>query len=240
MGARELPAPGRRSATELERTRPFAGLRVGTGIHLEPKTVALLLTLRRGGADVVATGNLNTTQQAASTTCRRTASTWSAARRATPSSTTASCARFWPRAQTSCSTTAATSSSASSRRPTTACAAGRRRRRRAGCASSRSATAGPAGPGDQRQPDQAVRREPARRRAERARVLPPDHEQVDQRTPRHRLRLRRLRQGRRRELPQRLCRRLGRRARPGRTAGGDARRVPRARARRGAAHRPTS
>ncbi len=50
---------------ELERTRPFAGLRVGTGIHLEPKTVALLLTLRRGGADVVATGNLNTTQQAA-------------------------------------------------------------------------------------------------------------------------------------------------------------------------------
>ena len=50
---------------ELERTRPFDSLRVGTGIHLEPKTVALLLTLRRGGADVVATGNLNTTQQEA-------------------------------------------------------------------------------------------------------------------------------------------------------------------------------
>jgi adenosylhomocysteinase len=50
---------------ELERTRPFAGLVVGTGIHLEPKTVALLLTLQRGGADLVATGNLNTTQQEA-------------------------------------------------------------------------------------------------------------------------------------------------------------------------------
>src|SRR3954467_8226284 len=48
---------------ELERTRPFAGLRIGTGIHLEPKTVALLLTLQRGGADLVSTGNLATTQQ---------------------------------------------------------------------------------------------------------------------------------------------------------------------------------
>ena len=50
---------------ELERTRPFDGLRIGTGIHLEPKTVALLVTLLRGGAEVVATGNLNTTQQEA-------------------------------------------------------------------------------------------------------------------------------------------------------------------------------
>jgi adenosylhomocysteinase len=50
---------------ELAETRPFAGLVIGTGIHLEPKTVALLLTLRRGGADVVSTGNLNTTQQEA-------------------------------------------------------------------------------------------------------------------------------------------------------------------------------
>jgi adenosylhomocysteinase len=50
---------------ELERTRPFEGLRIGTGIHLEPKTVALLLTLQRGGAELVATGNLNTTQQEA-------------------------------------------------------------------------------------------------------------------------------------------------------------------------------
>jgi adenosylhomocysteinase len=48
---------------ELERTRPFDGLRIGTGIHLEPKTVALLLALIRGGAEVISTGNLNTTQQ---------------------------------------------------------------------------------------------------------------------------------------------------------------------------------
>jgi adenosylhomocysteinase len=52
-------------ATEFDETRPFAGLTIGTGIHLEPKTVALLLTLQRGGAEVVATGNLNTTQQSA-------------------------------------------------------------------------------------------------------------------------------------------------------------------------------
>jgi adenosylhomocysteinase len=50
---------------DFERAQPFGGLRIGTGIHLEPKTVALLLTLRRGGAHVVSTGNLNTTQQEA-------------------------------------------------------------------------------------------------------------------------------------------------------------------------------
>src|SRR4051794_27439839 len=50
---------------EFDDTRPFAGLTIGTGIHLEPKTVALLLTLRRGGAELVSTGNLNTTQQEA-------------------------------------------------------------------------------------------------------------------------------------------------------------------------------
>ncbi|HEV8460655.1 MAG TPA: adenosylhomocysteinase [Gaiellaceae bacterium] len=50
---------------EIEETKPFAGLTIGTGIHLEPKTVALLLTLQRGGAELVSTGNLNTTQQEA-------------------------------------------------------------------------------------------------------------------------------------------------------------------------------
>jgi adenosylhomocysteinase len=48
---------------EFDRSKPFDGLRIGTGIHLEPKTVALLLVLSRGGAEVVSTGNLNTTQQ---------------------------------------------------------------------------------------------------------------------------------------------------------------------------------
>lgn len=50
---------------EFERTQPFAGLTIGTGIHLEPKTVSLILTLQRGGAELVSTGNLNTTQQEA-------------------------------------------------------------------------------------------------------------------------------------------------------------------------------
>jgi len=47
---------------EFDSSQPFAGTRIGTGIHLEPKTVALLLTLRRGGAEVLSTGNLGSTQ----------------------------------------------------------------------------------------------------------------------------------------------------------------------------------
>jgi adenosylhomocysteinase len=47
---------------EFGQTRPFDGLTIGTGIHLEPKTVALLLTLTAGGATVVSTGNLSSTQ----------------------------------------------------------------------------------------------------------------------------------------------------------------------------------
>ncbi|MFC0435964.1 adenosylhomocysteinase [Kutzneria buriramensis] len=50
---------------EFARTRPFEGKTIGTGIHIEAKTVALLTTLRAGGAQVVATGNLNSTQPAA-------------------------------------------------------------------------------------------------------------------------------------------------------------------------------
>jgi adenosylhomocysteinase len=49
-------------AAEFVDTQPFRGLTIGTGIHLEPKTVALLLTLKAGGARVVSTGNLNSTQ----------------------------------------------------------------------------------------------------------------------------------------------------------------------------------
>src|ERR1700693_2103517 len=49
-------------SAEFRQTRPFEGLTIGTGIHLEAKTVALLLTLRDGGAALVSTGNLNTTQ----------------------------------------------------------------------------------------------------------------------------------------------------------------------------------
>jgi adenosylhomocysteinase len=49
-------------ASDFIETGPFRGMTIGTGIHLEPKTVALLLTLKAGGAQVVSTGNLNTTQ----------------------------------------------------------------------------------------------------------------------------------------------------------------------------------
>ena len=52
-------------ADEFRDTQPFAGRTIGTGIHLEPKTVALLLALKAGGADVVSTGNLNSTQPSA-------------------------------------------------------------------------------------------------------------------------------------------------------------------------------
>lgn len=48
---------------EFADARPFDGLTIGTGIHLEPKTAGLLLALVAGGARVVATGNLNSTQQ---------------------------------------------------------------------------------------------------------------------------------------------------------------------------------
>ena len=53
----------RQTAAEFERDEAVRGLRIGTGIHLEPKTAALLMTLRRGGAEIVSTGNLNSTQQ---------------------------------------------------------------------------------------------------------------------------------------------------------------------------------
>src|ERR1700694_492909 len=47
---------------EFAAAPPLRDLTIGTGIHLEPKTVALLLTLKAGGAHVVSTGNLNSTQ----------------------------------------------------------------------------------------------------------------------------------------------------------------------------------
>ena len=47
---------------DFAQRRPFEGLTIGTGIHLEPKTAALLITLRAGGARVIASGNLSSTQ----------------------------------------------------------------------------------------------------------------------------------------------------------------------------------
>jgi adenosylhomocysteinase len=50
------------TTAEFQREKPFQGLTIGTAIHLEPKTAALLLTLSAGGARVISTGNLNSTQ----------------------------------------------------------------------------------------------------------------------------------------------------------------------------------
>ena len=44
------------------RSKPFTGLTIGVSLHLEPKTAVLIDVLARGGAGVVATGNLGTTQ----------------------------------------------------------------------------------------------------------------------------------------------------------------------------------
>ncbi|MCY4631566.1 MAG: adenosylhomocysteinase [bacterium] len=51
-----------RIAAEFETTRPFAGRRIGVSLHLEVKTATLLLALKAGGADIVATGNYGTSQ----------------------------------------------------------------------------------------------------------------------------------------------------------------------------------
>lgn len=47
---------------EFSETYPFDGLTIGVSLHLEPKTAVLLQTLQRGGAAIVASGNLGTTQ----------------------------------------------------------------------------------------------------------------------------------------------------------------------------------
>ena len=52
------------TTADFQRDKPFEGLTIGTAIHLEPKTAALLMTLAAGGARIVATGNLNSTQPA--------------------------------------------------------------------------------------------------------------------------------------------------------------------------------
>jgi adenosylhomocysteinase len=51
-----------RTRNEFAVSLPFAGLRIGMSLHLEPKTAVLLETLAAGGAHVVATGNHGSTQ----------------------------------------------------------------------------------------------------------------------------------------------------------------------------------
>ena len=225
-------------AAEFRDTTPFAGLTIGTGIHLEPKTVALLLALRDGGAQVVATGNLNSTQADAVAYLRADgvevvgATTTDEAEHdehlravvdARPDLLLDNGGDLFVRYLEAPygalrGGTEETTSGRARLKPL------RARARRAGA-------------GDQRQPDQAVRRERARGRPERARVVHPHHQPDDERPHRHGVRLRRLREGRRRELPRRARDRRRRRDRSGHAAAGVARRVRGAVARGRAARR---
>ncbi len=47
---------------DFEAREPFAGLTIGVGLHIEPKTAILFETLAAGGADVRGTGNHGSTQ----------------------------------------------------------------------------------------------------------------------------------------------------------------------------------
>ena len=48
--------------TEFKNTKPFKKITIGVSLHLEPKTVVLLETLKMGGANIIGTGNLGSTQ----------------------------------------------------------------------------------------------------------------------------------------------------------------------------------
>lgn len=48
--------------SRFEQSQPFADMRMGFRIHLEPKTAVLVETLLAGGADILAIGNQGTTQ----------------------------------------------------------------------------------------------------------------------------------------------------------------------------------
>ena len=195
---------------EFDSTRPFAGRRIGTGIHLEPKTVALLLTLRRGGADVVSTGNLGSTQVAAVEYLRA-----HGVEVVGDPTTDAGEHDAYLREVLACEPDlildnggdlfvryleAPYSHLLGGTEETTS---GRMR-----LVPLREQIAAP-GARDKRQPDQAVRRELPRCRPECARVVPAHHQPDDQRPACRRLRLRVLWQRRRCQLPQRLRERLG-------------------------------
>ena len=122
---------------EFDSTRPFADKRIGTGIHLEPKTVALLLTLRRGGAEVISTGNLGTTQLEAVEYLRANGVEVVGGPTTDSAEHDGDLARFWPVSPISSSTTAATSLSAISSPPTSISWAEPRRRPRAAVGSAR-------------------------------------------------------------------------------------------------------
>ena len=225
-------------AAEFARTRPFDGLTIGTGIHLEPKTVALLLTAGRGRR----AGGLHrqpvqhpggrgrVSPRAGGRGDRRGHHRPGRARRVPPAG----------------DRHPAAPAAGQRRRPVRAVpgravpgVAGRHRGDDLGpdAAAPPGRPAGRPGPGHQRQPDQAVRGEPARGRPERARVVPAHHQPDDQRPAGRGLRVRGVREGRGGQLPERVRVGRGGRDRPGDEAGSEPRRLRRPGPRGGPAQR---
>ena len=128
-------------SAEFKDTLPFRGLTIGTGIHLEAKTVALLLTLRDGGARLVSTGNLNTTQPEAVAVLKA----QGVVVIGNPTKDREEHGRYLGEVIAARPDLILDNGgdlfASTSMRPTTACAGGRRRPRPAGCAWSRCATA---------------------------------------------------------------------------------------------------
>ena len=190
-------------SAEFGRTRPFDGLTIGTGIHLEAKTVALLLTLRDGGARLISTGNLNTTQPDAVERLRAEGVTVAGE----PTKDSRVHAGYLGEVLAAEPDLILDNGGGPVRQvpgPPVPGAAGRDRGDDLGPDAAQAAPgpAEPPGPGHQRQPDQAVRGERARCRAERGRILPPDDEPGYQRGAGHRVRLRSVRARRRGQLPR--------------------------------------
>ena len=229
--ARLLKATGE----EFDRTQPFKGLRIGTGIHLEPKTAALLMVLRRGGADLVSTGNLNSTQQETVDYLRANGIDVIGGPTADP----AEHDRFLRGVLATkpdiildnggdlfsryledpyAGLRGGTEETTSGRDPPAPAAR----------------PPGDADPRHQRQPDQAVRREHARRRGGHRGVVHPDHQPDHERATGGRVRLRVRRAWRRGLLPRLQLDRVGHRATAGAAAAGAARRLRRPGSRGGA------
>ena len=90
----------------FEQTKPFAGHRIGMAMHLEPKTAVLLETLKAGGAEIVATGNLGSTQDDVVAYLRSQGMTILVRAKTPSANTRRTSGTWWSRNQTSSSTTA--------------------------------------------------------------------------------------------------------------------------------------
>ena len=231
LGDRAAGCSPRSARSSSGRSRS-TGLRIGTGIHLEPKTVALLLTLARGGAEVVSTGQPEHDPAGGARLPERARRPAGRARRPpTPPSTTAYLREVLAHR--------AGAPARQRRRPLRPLARGAVRARSIG--GTEETTSGRMRLEPLREqiglpvlvindsPIKQFAENTPRGRAEHRRVVPPDHEPLDERQARDVFGYGACRPRRRRALPQRVRRGLGRRGRPGDAARGAARRLRRAR-----------